>query len=297
MKKKGFTIIELLTVISIIAIIIGILAPGIKKAKIIAMNLQQKSQLRSIGIGLEIWSHNNDQIYPDSTSSQLGPDGYVTTGAHHLAESLMGRDGNGYDFKSSWDANLDETSNAYSSVAPYSDRQPIYVEKEDIRMFQLAQVYGIASGGTTGDAYPGDFDEQANAIADRNPAGIITDVFRKRKIQMPISGERVKSGSPILYFKAKNTEKFDASIPFSSVFNWNDNNSIFALGHNMDNSIIHPYDDINEFYDPKGLIVNKNVRITDGYPVPHNSNTFLLMSAGADGLYGTKDDIMNISSN
>ena len=46
MKKKGFTIIELVVVISIIALLIGIMAPGLKVAVRQARELKQKGQFK-----------------------------------------------------------------------------------------------------------------------------------------------------------------------------------------------------------------------------------------------------------
>jgi len=304
MKKKGFTIIELLTVITIITILVGILTPGIRKAKTTAMNLKQKAQLRAVGLGVELFAFENDNDYPDSAYSQLTTGSTITTGAHHLAEALLGRDGKGYDPESSNDAVFDETSalNPYDPAAGYYNRECPYVEPDDINMSQLAQVYGGVAN--TGNAYPGDFDDEGNiTAADRIEAGVLTDVFRKRKVQQPLSGQVVKVGSPILYFKAKDSEYFrdpDGTIVTDysqNVFNWEDNADIFALGHFMDNSKIHPYDDPAIFYAEDGDIINKNIR-TDaisGDPVPYGRNSFLLLSAGSDGLYGTKDDVYNIS--
>ena len=57
------------------------------------------------------------------------------------------------------------------------------------------------------------------------------------------------------------------------------------------------YDDgLDLFY--KGTVMNRKFHSLDasGNPAsdrPHNPNTFLLMSAGWDGVFGTKDDVTN----
>ena len=304
MKKKGFTIIELLTVITIITILVGILTPGIRKAKTTAMNLKQKAQLRAVGLGLELFAFDHDNTYPDSQYNPYTGAAPYTTGAHHLAEALLGRDGKGYDPKSSNNAILDEVSplNPYDPLANLYDREGPYVDADDMPMSQLAQVYGVGGGGSTGDAYEGDFNELALSTgATRIEAGVLTDVFRKRKVQKPFSGEVVKVGSPILYFKAKDSEYFrDPSMPLTyadNIFDWEDNAAIFDLGHFMDSTKAHPYADPANFYATDGDIVNKNLRTNpiNGDPIPYNKNTYLIISAGADGLYGTKDDVYNIS--
>lgn len=287
MKNKGFTIIELIVVITIIALIMSIMVPGMRKAKVVAMDLKQKSQLREIGVGLEFWAYDNDNEYPDSTT--LGASLY-TTGSHRLAEALMGRDGLGFDSLSTWDAEADAaTATAYISTV---NRDSKYLESEGIKMFQLAQIYGDDS--LTGSTYPGDYNADGTPTTGVQ-AGVLTDIYRNRKITMPINGKNVKVGSPILYFKAKDTDVFNEVDELISVFNHEDNVDIFALGHNIDGvTNPHPYDDIVNFYSPDSSLINDSIRpITD--PVPYNKTSFLLISAGSDGLYGTKDDVVNIS--
>lgn len=299
-KKKGFTIIELLTVITIIALIMSIMVPGVKKAKTVAMDLKQKSQLRDIGIGLEFWSYDNDSVYPDSEALTGLTSGLITTGAHRLAEALVGRDGQGFDDNSTWNAEDDNGGTAYLwTGVPAIDREDRYLESEDIGMFQLAQIYGndgITSN--TGNAYPGDYDADGTTSGSFDRAGVLTDVYKNRRVTMPpillSTGKSVKVGSPILYFKAKDTDIFNDGNPAISVFNYEDNEEIFVLGHNIDVGVSHPYDTIGDFYDTDSSLVNDSIRpILD--PIPYNKDTFILMSAGSDGLYGTKDDVMNIS--
>ena len=78
-----------------------------------------------------------------------------------------------------------------------------------------------------------------------------------------------------------------------SVFDYDDNLDIMALGDNVE-SIVHPYyvanpDTAVDFY---ADLIDPHVR--DGL-TPYNKDRFILLSAGKDGLYGTKDDIWNIS--
>lgn len=286
-KKSGFTIIELLTVIAIIVLLIGVFAPSLQKAKSIAVNLKQKAQLRNIGIGLELWSNEHNSEYPDS--DVLGTN-LFTTGAHHLAESMFGRDGYGFDSSSTWDAEADALSGIpYITI---TNRESLYLNQDQFDIFQLAQVYGDET--LTGSAYPGDYNADGTVTAAAYTANVITDIFKKRKVSMPNSGISVKTGSPILYFKAKDTNIFNATNPTISVFNWDDNSDIFALGHIITGvADPHPYNIIANFYTSNSLI-NSSVRVL-GDPVPYNKDTFLLISAGLDRLYGTKDDITNVS--
>jgi prepilin-type N-terminal cleavage/methylation domain-containing protein len=56
LNEKAFTLIELLVVIAIIAMLVGMMAVGIRKATITAKNLRQKAELKAMDIGLELFA-------------------------------------------------------------------------------------------------------------------------------------------------------------------------------------------------------------------------------------------------
>ena len=60
----GFTLAELLVVISIIALLISILTPVLGKAKVIARRTACRSQLRGVGMALRMYVDDNDQMMP-----------------------------------------------------------------------------------------------------------------------------------------------------------------------------------------------------------------------------------------
>lgn len=49
-KTKGFTIVEMLTVMGIIAILIGLLIPALNQVKDYSKQIQQKSQFHSVEV-------------------------------------------------------------------------------------------------------------------------------------------------------------------------------------------------------------------------------------------------------
>lgn len=74
-NRKAFTLVELLVVIGIIAVLIAILLPALKKARDAAMNTQCINTLRNIGLAVLQYTLDNDGLLPppSTTTSSLGP--------------------------------------------------------------------------------------------------------------------------------------------------------------------------------------------------------------------------------
>ena len=62
--RKGFTLVELLVVIGIIAVLIGILLPTLSRAREQAKATQCLSNLRQLGMGLQLYQNDNKDFYP-----------------------------------------------------------------------------------------------------------------------------------------------------------------------------------------------------------------------------------------
>ncbi|MCX5635831.1 MAG: hypothetical protein NTW55_08340 [Planctomycetota bacterium] len=300
-KKTGFTIIELLTVMSIIIILISVLVPGLNLAKRYAKRVKQKAQFHSISIALEQFSADQGG-YPDSTLLNTG--GIYTTGAQRLAEALMGRDRKGYDPQSTWDAQADSTVVAtYANdpaiadgIASLDRRKGPYLQ--DVAAFQVGELYDV-----TGNVYPG----PTFALPTVLPAPVLTDEYTVKNVTT-VSGKVVKAGSPVLYYKANVSSRLfpneikvppDAIDPVANnyIINCIDNEELIKLGLLKGGIDKHHLDPT--FTD---LVTSKNGRrifyeaITNTQmtpPWPYNQDSYILISAGFDGIYGTPDDVFN----
>ncbi|QQE13972.1 prepilin-type N-terminal cleavage/methylation domain-containing protein [Planctomycetota bacterium] len=90
-NRKAFTLIELLVVISIIALLIGILLPALSAARDTAMGIKCMSNVRQLGIGNGIYTHENNQFLPivndvraKLTELVKNPDAFSCPGDDHF---------------------------------------------------------------------------------------------------------------------------------------------------------------------------------------------------------------------
>jgi len=313
-KTSGFTIVELLTVMGVIAVLIGLLVPALNMVKDFAKEIQQKAQFHSIDVGLEMFKKDFGN-YPESKDNGLAPpnqiDPTIYCGANKLAEAMVGWDLLGFHPKSGFTAsgfnNIDSDlipEFIYATTAPglvssdgtYTetpteniDSRLKYIDLENANAYKMEDIYQAYAP-----FFPGSF--------------TLCDVYAERRH----SGK--KTGMPILYFRARAAFKFqDYNAPGdpgddnpgtnNDTYNWWDNSNLLALGLPEDGAVPHPlYDTITDLVDFEEIILNRQVQEAtlltappDGIKRSYRDDSFILMSAGKDGLYGTADDLYNFA--
>jgi prepilin-type N-terminal cleavage/methylation domain-containing protein/prepilin-type processing-associated H-X9-DG protein len=84
-KAHGFTLIELLVVIAIIAILAAILFPTFARARENARRTSCASNLKQLGLGIVMYTQDNDGCYPKAflSSPRPTPDDAPTNGRWH----------------------------------------------------------------------------------------------------------------------------------------------------------------------------------------------------------------------
>ena len=293
-KKSGFTIVELLTTLAIIAMLVGLLIPALNLVRNIAKETKQKAQLTTIGLALATFKNDYDGEYPPSDWPDVNPPEpprFDYCGAQKLAEALLGRDLLGFHPKSTWSA-TDPQWYPDPAVTPPAvfeanlrERRGPYLELATTNAFRL----GISGPGNR----DGLFDEPTPL--ERNTF-VICDVFGVKKIRI---GQRtVKAGTPILYYRANTSRKVFAPPPpvDQRIYDAYDNDPLVKLGQMMDITKDHRLGiDIENFYlfDYDGGV--RDPKIT-ARPWPYRPDSYILISAGLDGEYGTDDDIRNFGN-
>jgi len=265
-----------------------------------ASSLAQKFQFHSIEVALEIFGSDFGS-YPPSVDNEnisfaevLGSDPNTYLGANKMAEAIVGMDLLGFHPNSTFrsdgqnyrndgvggfqayqvyhaDANdPGNTTGQYAETAEenIAARVGPYIDFEQARVFRLGEIY-------------------EDVISFNGSTLVLCDVFEKERS----SGK--KTGMPILYFRARsNFLEQDVSDGIENdIYYYPDNLALLKLGSAEDQLIQHPLSDgVDDWLDFENMILNPIITVIKR---PYNSDSFILISAGHDGLYGTSDDIFN----
>jgi hypothetical protein len=248
---------------------------------------------------------------PDSSATDKN--GVAYCGAMKLAEAMVGQDFLGFHPKSRfyqigtndglpplgipsyvpagndlYPARSQPSPRPQTSLVPLSERERkgVYLTLENANVYQLGEIFDF--GLVTPNVF----------VAEANSLPVLCDVY-------PTTAN-IKTGAdvgmPILYYKANVRNKSHGRL-FSleeNIYNYTDNIGLlnFSLPW-MATEMHHPISEVNpnptgldsdelRFYD---IITNEKIQTRK----PYNEDSYILMSAGYDGLYGTADDVFNFA--
>lgn len=273
-KRTGFTIVELLAALGIIALMVGLLLPAFSMVRRTAKETKQKAQFTTISLALTTFKNDYGDYPPsDWTPAQFTGD---YCGAQKLTEALLGWDMLGFHPKSDFRSNgrNDDGVFIYDVDNPvfFDQRKGPYLELSTTNAFRLGNIFN-----NTAPLAPNTF--------------VLCDVFGAKKILLA-NGKTARAGAPILYYRANTSAK-----TIREIYNALDNDAIVAIKDIADDGDIGDH--------PLGNSQNQYQFFYDDYirdpkisarPWPYRPGSYILISAGADGLYGTGDDIRNFGN-
>jgi len=303
--KTGLTMIELLIVLGIIALLVGLLVPALNTVRNIAKETKQKAQLSTIEMALAAFKNDYGDYPPSNPYSWLGDaqEAQNYCGAQKLTEALLGWDLLGFHPDSGWRADGTNRRSYRDPVNPgtvyapgqyflYNPNSQVDMDKRKGRYLELATTNAFRLGYSAPNVRDGLF-------ADTNPLApntfVLCDVFGARKISMA-DGSTVKAGAPILYYKANTNGK-----QILDIYRMADNDGLVVVKEQADlienppaageqlprNRLAGTFAFFENYIaDPK----------VTAKPWPYRPDSYILISAGADGLYGTDDDITNFGN-
>jgi len=285
-QRHAYTIIELLTVMSIIVILIGLLVPAMNKVRIYASKVQQKAQFHSIEVAMELFEAEHEGK-PNSDAQDIDSANYC--GAMKLCEAMMGQDLLGFHPESVFresglNINGDDLYPPAGTITPAERRMNLKARKGPYLPLDNANAYPIQ-----------DLYSNYATYYDVNDF-VLCDVYKR--VTNRRTGKKV--GMPILYYKADTTKDgHDVSVggylSTDNIYSYLDNDQLVLLGMPWASTLVHPmastgFPGPDIFYEKTW---NRKVTTMNR---PYKADSYILLSAGYDGEYGTADDIFNFGN-
>ncbi|RKY07208.1 MAG: hypothetical protein DRP56_06130 [Planctomycetota bacterium] len=299
----------------VIAVLIGLMVPALALVKDYSKRIQQKAQFHGIDMGLQMYKTEMGS-FPESSENLYSPKAGDTSadaycGANKLAEAMVGLDLIGYHPSSSFRGDGDSTvmlttgvtgdvtvHNAevdtpnWQTVAENMDaRKGPFVDLEKVNAFRMDEVYDAANLGT--------FASSTNVGAGTMYPLVLCDVYAQKRSGIGAK----KTGTPILYFRAHTNYKFQDSMVNSDgvggaddddIYSYYDNEELLLNGMPNDGTpftVVTPIAPATTAFEMfEKMIVNENVTTIQR---PYRADSYILVSAGKDGDFGTADDVFN----
>jgi len=225
------------------------------------------AQLNAMNASVKLTAYELDGYPPSEANDSTGR---PYCGAMKLTEALMGQDLRGFHIRSAYRADGLDPNSLIPLYPPEPDaanlqlRKGPFLHAGNADAWRLVDIYGKGNTGS--------FAEDTFVLCDPYA-------------RMRPSGE--KTGMPILYYRADSSgTAHDVLNPDNpqNIYHYRDNHALVLLGVPGQPGAQHP------LADPKRFYLNMQDRKTS---TPYRRYSFILISAGQDGLYGTADDICN----
>ena len=267
--SRGYSFTVVLLAALLIVVVFLLILPMILNPPGPGIDNRQKAQLHQIDTVLEIFEAISDSHPP---SKAMDPVGQPYCGAMKLCETIMGRDLLGFHRDSVFRSDGMDATNTKKLYTPdpknLKARRGPYLPLENANVYRLKDIYEDV-GPFDGNNY------------------VICSIYTKKR------HSDKKTGMPILYYKANTSQTaHDVNDPNNpkNIYNYKDNHALLALGVPGEPGKNHPlFEDPRIFYE-----MTRDHKVTT-LSIPNRQDSYILLSAGKDGLYGTEDDIGNFS--
>lgn len=187
-SKRAFTLIEMLVVISILALLIALLLPSLQKARQVARQVQCASNMRQLTLAMNLYATDNERLPTEGTVTATG--GNARLPAHpHDPRSWDDKLGAGYDGRNLSRGYQNQgflrhvSGNAYLDPGGYTIMETLYRCPEH-RSFVLPdrfpRSYAMNSGGYVDQRIDGDHPSSPNFLR-----GITRRVWSKAPSDVP----------------------------------------------------------------------------------------------------------------
>jgi len=276
-RKGAFTIVELMTVLSIIIILISLVVPGLNRVRRYSRRVKQKNQFHGIDVAIEMFNSQFEEYPPsDGVDSSGTPLHYC--GAMKLCEALMGQDLLGFNPRSQFNATLEDGGgNSLYELSTQNQRVETYFDIENANAYRLNEIYGTG-----------------NCVDFAEGLYVLCDVYTNVRGKGAASGDKI--GMPILYYKADTAGTVhDANNPdnAANIYDYRDNQELVDLpkpwGDGQDHTMSTTSNSDHDIF----LKMITNDKFGSAIKRPYKAKSYILLSAGYDGDYGTSDDIFN----
>ncbi len=304
-RRRGFTLVELLVVVAIIALLMGILIPSLTAARNAAKRSSAHSTIKLLTGGLTVFKNDNEQAnpqtngYPESAFAEdpASRGAQKIYGAHWLVRSLVGKDFNGFiprrivpSVLQHPDDGLEEQVRWYdpSTGDPPIDRIGPYIPVDRLDTVATEGLL-VPPSNLPALSNPATAPTVRHAPVFIDPWGAAFLYYAANSFGKTLC-ENNEPG-PRDYYNHADNQLFTGLIDtnFGGV---NAQGGIQDVCHPINSDVDHTPTWARYIHNDR---VHQQTTSTIERLVPYNRESFLLISPGLDGNYGNEDDINNFA--
>jgi prepilin-type N-terminal cleavage/methylation domain-containing protein/prepilin-type processing-associated H-X9-DG protein len=221
-RRKGFTLVELLVVIGIIALLISILLPSLNRARETANRVKCGSNMRQIGQAIQLYANENKGNYPRTRYNVAGTTTgtYDTTNANTAQDPFLNQLNDNDVIKAMFllirtqditpevfiCPSSNDEKDTYGSAAGISAQSKVSFTAKKNLSYSMANPYPDAAGVNNSYKLNATTGAEFAICADMNPAGATnylltsaTEVSSQKDMQLANSPNHQGQGENVLY--------------------------------------------------------------------------------------------------